>query len=60
MFLDREEIVQLTGYRQRAKQIEALVAMRVRFHVPPDGWPRVAKEDITHGAKTEEPDFSSL
>jgi hypothetical protein len=60
MFLNREELARFTGYRQRRKQIQALAMMGVRFFVPPDGWPRVLKEDITDGKKTIEPDFSTL
>ena len=59
MFLNKEEIARLTGYRQRAKQIMALSLMGLRFFVPPDGWPRVLKEDLD-GKKEEEPDFSAI
>ena len=60
MFLNREEVARFTGYRQRKKQIEALAVMGVRFFLPPDGWPRVLREDLHDGTKEEEPDFSAL
>lgn len=60
MFLSKEEIARLTGYRQRAKQTEALSLMGLRFFLPPDGWPRVLKEDLENGQKKKEPDFASL
>lgn len=60
MFLTKEEIATLTGYRQRQKQIMALSLMGMRFFVPPDGWPRVLEEDLKDGKKEEEPDFSAI
>lgn len=62
MFLTKEETATLTGYKQRAKQIEALCLMGVHFFIRPDGWPVVRIEDLgdTHGKKEEEPDFSAL
>ncbi len=35
------DISDLTGARQREKQVQALIRMNIRFHVAPDGWPRV-------------------
>ena len=58
------EVAELTGAKQRPKQIGALARMGVHFFVAPDGWPRVARSEIERRdglpARADEPDFSSL
>lgn len=44
--LNENEIYQLTGYKRSDKQIEALCLMDVKFHLPPDGKPRVVRSEI--------------
>ena len=53
------ETAELTGARQKPKQLEVLVRNGIPFIVGRDGWPRVALKTI-EGRHTVEPDFSSL
>ena len=41
MFLDRKQIFDLTGYKQRGKQIQWLRENGFKFAVGADGYPRV-------------------
>jgi len=50
MFLTEDELVDLTGYRQAAKQVAHLKAQRIPFHTNRAGHPRVARA-ILEGAK---------
>lgn len=43
MFLTREELIELTGYKQAAKQVTHLRSQRIPFHVNRCGQPRVVK-----------------
>jgi hypothetical protein len=45
-FLTREEIIDLTGYKVRPKQIEWLLRNGVRHWVPATGWPIVPRSAI--------------
>lgn len=46
MFLTEDELVDLTGYRQAAKQAAHLKAQRIPFHVNRAGHPRVARAAV--------------
>ncbi len=50
-FLTEQELLTLTGTRQRAKQIEVLRNNRVHFFERLDGKPVVAKEAIVHAIR---------
>lgn len=59
LWLTDDELVELTGYRQRERQKQALAEMRIAFRVrPADGFPLVARAQFTpqQGRKTE-PNF---
>ena len=43
MFLDAEEMADLTGYKQAAKQIEQLKRQKIPFHINAAGHPKVAR-----------------
>jgi hypothetical protein len=43
LFLTDDEVVELTGYRQRRKQVEMLKRQRVPFHLNAAGQPKVAR-----------------
>ena len=63
LWLDEDELVTLTGYRQRTKQREALSRLGVKFRSrPADGFPLVERAQfqgqLTGKAKRAEPDFS--
>lgn len=55
-FLSREDVVRLTGYKLRTKQIEALRAMGIKHRVNAAGEPIVAKEVVLGGRKAKEPE----
>lgn len=44
--LSKEELHEWTGYVRPSKQIQVLKRLGVRFHVAPDGHPRVLRTDI--------------
>lgn len=46
MFLCRTELVELTGYRQAAKQVAQLRAQRIPFHLNKAGHPRVTRAAV--------------
>lgn len=64
--LSRDELRELSGYRQRTKVIEWLKQQGFRPRIAADGWPRVDRnvyERIMSGAmrRTQtEPDFESV
>lgn len=62
MFLTRDEIEQLTGYRRPTRQISWLRRNGLRFFVGADGYPRVPRANFENLAKPRfaEPDFNSL
>ena len=43
LFLTKDELIDLTGYRQSAKQSAHLKSQRIPFHVNRAGHPRVAR-----------------
>jgi hypothetical protein len=55
LFLDEDELYELTGYRQREKQKKALAAMGIKFRSrPADGYPLVVRQpfvepQVRHG-----------
>lgn len=62
MFLTREQVIELTGYRMKSMQIRWLRDNGVRFFVARDGHPRVLPESLTEEkarARTR-PDFEAL
>lgn len=66
LWLNDDELIELTGYRQREKQKRALAELRVQFRIrPADGFPLVARaqfgaERLTGTSRRREPDWSSL
>ena len=46
MFLTREEIKQLTGYRIPSAQIRWLRSEEFKFKIAADGYPRVLKSEV--------------
>jgi hypothetical protein len=61
MFLTKEQLIELTGYTVKAKQIKALRIMGIRFRIrPADGRPVVHESEFVVKEQTEEvaPDFS--
>lgn len=62
MFLTRNQVVELTGYRRPSKQINQLRSMGLRFFVAADGHPRVPESAINGERKENRrgPDFSAL
>lgn len=56
IFLSREDVARLTGYKRRDKQIESLRLMGVKHRVNAAGEPIVAKEVVLGTRKTKEPE----
>ena len=54
LFLSEAELIELTGYRQPAKQVAHLKVQRIPFHTNRAGHPRVARTAID-GRRTVEP-----
>lgn len=46
MFLDDDQLLELTGYKQAGKQIEMLKKQGIPFHVNASGHPKVASAVI--------------
>ena len=63
LWLDDDELVTLTGYKQRAKQKAALARLGVRFRSrPADGFPLVERsqfENLTGKVRKAEPNWSA-
>lgn len=64
MWLDEDELVELTGYKQRPKQRAALLAIGVRFRVrPADNFLLVERAQFTEGltkkSARREPNWNS-
>lgn len=60
--LSAEEVIELTGYRMKSRQIAWLRRNGIRFFVAKDGHPRVPRSAI-EGAKAPSParpDFEAL
>jgi hypothetical protein len=49
VFLTREEVIELTGYKQAAKQVEHLRRQRIPFHTNRCGQPIVARALLEGG-----------
>ncbi len=58
--LTNAELVELTDYRRRDRQIAALVAMRIRFRVTPTGAIKVLRSDVEQQEQAERQDAESL
>jgi hypothetical protein len=48
MFLTRQELIELTGYKLPSYMIRQLQSYGLRFFVAADGYPRVAKSEIEY------------
>ena len=46
LWLSSDELIELTGKRQREKQLMALAQMGVAFRKRPDGFPLVLREAV--------------
>lgn len=64
LWLDQDELVELTGYKRAKEQRAALSSLGIDFRTrPADGFPLVARaqfEQLTAGKRQREPDFSAL
>ena len=67
LFLDAEEMVELTGKRRRASQIATLVMMGIKHSIRPDGRPLVSRAyiDRIHGgadnvSNKEQPSWEAI
>ncbi|WP_205994309.1 MULTISPECIES: DUF4224 domain-containing protein [unclassified Pseudoalteromonas] len=45
-FLSKTEVAELTGRKQRQKQIEQLISMHITFTLDAFGWPKVLRKTI--------------
>lgn len=54
--LTKDEIIEITGARQRDSQREALLQMQIPFKLRPDGWPVVLRAvvELEFGYATKE------
>jgi hypothetical protein len=64
LWLTDDELIELTGYRQRDRQRKALAELRVSFRSrPADGFPLVMRSQFTttdsKPAKRAEPNFGA-
>lgn len=59
LWLNDDELIELTGYRQREKQRRALAELRVQFRTrPADGFPLVARAQFqAQSVRKSEPHF---
>jgi hypothetical protein len=46
LFLSQVEVAELTGRKQRRKQVEQLIFMRLPFTLDAFGWPKVLRQTI--------------
>ncbi|MFC3031051.1 DUF4224 domain-containing protein [Pseudoalteromonas fenneropenaei] len=46
LFLNKQEMSELTGRKQRQKQVEQLVSMQILFTLDAFGWPKVLRKTI--------------
>lgn len=63
LWLDEDEIMQLTGYRRRQKQYHELARQGVEFRARADGFPLVKRaqfENSLQPKRRREPDFSAI
>lgn len=45
-FLSRDEVAELTGRKQRRKQVEQLIFMRLPFTLDAFGWPKLLRKTL--------------
>lgn len=45
-FLSRDEVAELTGRKQRRKQVEQLIFMRLPFTLDAFGWPKILRKTL--------------
>lgn len=45
-FLSKAEVAELTGRKQRQKQVEQLISMHITFTLDAFGWPKVLRKTI--------------
>lgn len=45
-FLSRDEVAELTGRKQRRKQVEQLISMRLPFTLDAFGWPKLLRKTL--------------
>lgn len=55
MFLDADEMADLTGYKQASKQIAQLKLQKVPFHVNAAGHPKVARAILEGQRQADKP-----
>lgn len=67
LFLNAEELIELTGKQRRASQIAALRQMGIKHSIRPDGKPLVSRAhvDRIHGAAdngkaTDQPNWEAI
>lgn len=62
LWLSEEELIERTGFKQKAKQCLELARQRVRFTVRADGFPLVDRSqfDLTPKGARREPDYSHI
>lgn len=63
LFLTRDEVIELTGYRMPGHMIAQLRIYGVRFFVAADGYPRVPRAEIDGSRDTvrrSRPNFDAL
>ena len=62
LFLTREEVIELTAYKNKSRQVSFLLENGLRYVVASDGHPKVYRSQFEHPEKEKqiEPDFSSL
>lgn len=61
LFLTEDELVELTGFKRAAKQVDHLKRQRIPFHTNKAGHPRVARAVLEGGRvpqKTIKPSWS--
>jgi hypothetical protein len=54
------EVAEVTGAKQKKRQIECLSRNGLRFIVRRDGWPTVHRSEIEHGQPPAEPNFKAM
>lgn len=50
IFLSKDELVTLTGRKQRNKQLKQLIAMNLPFYPDAFGWPKVLRSVVENAA----------
>ena len=57
MFLTHSEVQTLTGYKQKARQVEYLASQRIPFHVDKAGRPIVTARALQPARPRTQPNF---